>query len=66
MSSHSKKKKRFRKLVVAIVSIAHGQPEKSIRGKRVFARDVVNEVVKQVLKLKRKPTKKRTLLKVLY
>lgn len=51
-------------MTVTIVSTAHayGQPENSIRGKRVFARDVENEVLKQVLKLKRKLTKKRNVI----
>lgn len=51
-------------MAVTIVSTAHayGQPENSIRGKRVFARDLENEIVKQVLKLKRKPTKKRNVI----
>ena len=64
VSSHSKNKKCFWKVAVTIVSTAHAydQPENSIRGKRVFARDVENEVLKQVLKLKRKPTKKRNII----
>jgi len=64
VSSHSKTKIVLESWLLLWVSTAHAydQPVNSIRGKRVFARDVENEVVKQVLKLKRKPTKKRNVI----